>query len=229
MIRKLKPITENSKKQITTFWNYVKKNEQEIFNGLLLGINYDQVLEQFYKKLKSISTELFFFIKIPDTEQEKHRIVFCCRGYRRLFSKTLALAEQIPPLAFFTAQAFVSAHEDLSPYKNGTDTPLEFGEYEIRVSEMQMALEDYDIASKQLKINIYLPYYHEIKEYENMEYEIHFNVLLILGEMVFYKHIEAIHLYPMPMEPSGLLPLVELPDLIAHLYQINSRRKTRML
>jgi hypothetical protein len=216
-------------KQITTFWNYVRKNEQEIYNGLLLGIHYEAVLLQFNKKLRSISTELFFFIKIPDTEQEKHRIVFCCRGYRRLFSKTLALAEQIPPLAFFTAQAFVSAYEDLSDFKNGTDAPLEFGAYEIRVSEMLLALEDYDIARKKLKINIYLPFYDEIKEYKGMEYKIHFNVLLILGEMVFYKHIATIHLYPMPLEPSGLLPLVELPDLIAHLYQINSRKRTRII
>ena len=229
MYRKLKPITENSQKQITTFWNYVKKNEQEIYNGLLLGINYDFVLEQFYKKLKPISTVMFFLIKIPVNDQEKHRFIFCCRGYRRIYSKAIALAEQIPQLEIFAAQAFVSAYEDLSDFKNGTDTPLEFGAYEIRVSEMLMALEDYDIARKKLKINIYLPYYDDIKEYKGMEYKIHFNVLLILGEMVFYKHIASIHLYPMPLEPSGLLALVELPDLIAYLYQINSRKRTRII
>jgi hypothetical protein len=229
MYRKLKPISQNSKKQIMTFWNYVKKNEQEIYNGLLLGINYGLVLEQFYKKLKPISTVLFFLIKIPVNDQEKHRFIFCCRGYRRIHSKAIALAEQIPPLEFFTAQAFVSAYEDLSDFKNGTDTPLEFGAYEIRVSAMRLALEDYDIARKKLKINIYLPHYNEIKEYKNMEYDIHLHVMLILGEIAFYKHIAAIHLYPMPLEPAGLLPLVELPDLIAHLYQINSRKRTRII
>lgn len=229
MIRNLKPITHNSKKQINTFWNYVRKNEQEIFNGLLLGLNYDQVLEQFYKKLNYISKRMIFLIKIPANDQEKYTIVFCCCGYRKLFSKAIALEEQVPKLELFTAQAFVQPDANLLKYKNGTDEPLEFNEYEIKVSEMQMALEDYNIASKQLKINIYLPYYNEIKEYKNLENEIHWNVMFILGEIAFYKHIREINLLQMPLEPVGLLPLIELPEYIAYLYQINSGQKTRIV
>ena len=51
MYRNLKPITENSKKKITTFWNIFKKNEQEILNVFLLGINTEEVLSQITKKL----------------------------------------------------------------------------------------------------------------------------------------------------------------------------------
>jgi hypothetical protein len=227
MYRNLKPLTQNNIKKITTFWNYVKKNEQEIFNGLLLGINYDQILEQFYKKLSYISKTMFFIIKIPDNDQEKYTIVFCCRGFRKLFSKTIALEEKVPKLEKFIAQAFIKPFTDVSKYKNSTDNPLEFAEYEIKISEIQMALEDYDIAKKQLKINIYLPYYNEIKEYKNLENEIHLIVLFILGEMAFYKHIREIHLHQLPLEPIGLLPLIDLPDFIAYLYKINSRKKTR--
>ncbi|WP_281298843.1 hypothetical protein [Flavobacterium limnophilum] len=227
MIRNLKPITQNSKKKITSFWNYVRKNEQEIFNGLLLGLNYDQILEQFYKKLSYISKAMIFLIKIPENDQEKYTIIFCCRGYRKIFSKAIALEEQVPQMEKFTAQAFVQPFEEVTKYKNGTDEPFEFNGCDIKISEMQMSLEDYDIARKQLKINIYLPFYNEIKEYKNLENDIHLIVLFILGEMAFYKHIREIKLHPMPLEPVGLLSLIELPDFIDYLYQINSRRKTR--
>lgn len=227
MIRNLKPITQNTKKKITTFWNYVRKNEQEIFNGLLLGLNYDQVLEQFYKKMNSISKEMFFLIKIPENDQEKYTIIFCCRGYQKLFPKALALEEKVPQMEIFTAQAFVKPFKEVTKYKNGTDEPFEFDGCDIKISEMQMSLEDYDIAKKQLKINIYLPFYNEIKEFKNLENDINLIVLFILGEMAFYKHIRKINLCPMPLEPKGLLSLIELPDFIDYLYQINSRRKTR--
>ena len=229
MIRNLKPISENSKKKINSFWNYVRKNEQEIFNGLLLGINYDQVLKQFHKKLVTISKVFIFLIQIPDHDQQKYTIVFCCRGCRNLYSKALALEKQVPQMETFTAQAFVQPTANISKYKNGTDEPLEFGPYEIKISDMQMSLEDYDIDRKQLKINIYLPYYDAIKAYESLHYDIELNVLLILGEMVFYKHIRKINLHPMPIEPVGLLPLIELPDFIDYLYKINSRKKTRQV
>ena len=172
---------------------------------------------------------MIFLIKIPANDQEKYTIVFCCLGYRKLFSKAIALEEQVPNLEFFTAQAFVQPHANLLKYKNGTDEPLEFNEYEIKVSEMLMALEDYNIASKQLKINIYLPYYNEIKEYKNLENVIHWNVMFILGEIAFYKHIRQINLHQMPLEPKGLLSLIDLPDFIEYLYKINSRKKTRLI
>jgi hypothetical protein len=229
MKRKLKPITPIMEKKINSFWNYVRKNEQEIFNGLLLGINYEQVLQQFHKKLLTISKVFLFLIQIPDQNQEKYTIIFCCRGYRNVHSKALALEKQVPQMELFTAQAFVQPSAHISKYKSGTDEPLEFGPYEIKISEMLMALEDYDIDRKELKINIYLPYYDAIKAYERLQYDIELSVLLILGEMAFYKHIRKINLHPMPLEPVGLLPLIELPDYIAYLYKINSRRKTRVV
>jgi len=84
-------------------------------------------------------------------------------------------------------------------------------------------------ATKQLKINIYLPDCNEIKHYDNLEYEIDWILIHIVGELAFYKHIREIILYPLPLEPIGLLSLIELPDFIDYLYQINSRKKTRIM
>jgi hypothetical protein len=92
-----------------------------------------------------------------------------------------------------------------------------------------LALLDYDIANKKIKIDLYLPDYNELKHFEDLKDNINWIVMQVIGEIAFRKHIREINLHPMPLEPLGLLPLIELPDYIAYLYQINSRRKTRII
>lgn len=92
-----------------------------------------------------------------------------------------------------------------------------------------MALLDYNIAKKAIKIDLFLPDYNELKQYEDLESTIEYIVMQIIGEIAFHKHMREINLHPMPLEPVGLLPLIELPEFIAYLYQINSRKKTRMI
>lgn len=92
-----------------------------------------------------------------------------------------------------------------------------------------MALLDYNIAKKQIKIDLYLPDYDELKQYEDLEATIEYIVMQIIGEIAFRKHMREINLHPMPLEPKGLLSLIELPDFIEYLYQINSRKKPRRI
>jgi len=216
-------------KKITTFWNYFQKNEQEIINAFLLGINTDEICSQFIKKLNSVSKRIGYEITKPSNNQDKCRIIFTAYGYRKLFPKIIALEEQAPHLEHFTVQAFIKPFDDVEKYRNGTDDPIFYANYQIKISELQMALADYNIATKQLKINIYLPDCNEIKHYDNLEYEIDWILIHIVGELAFYKHIREIILYPLPLEPIGLLSLIELPDFIDYLYQINSRKKTRIM
>ncbi|QBN17273.1 hypothetical protein [Flavobacterium nackdongense] len=216
-------------KQITTFWNYFKKNEQEIINGFFLGINGDEIYSQFKKKYNNISKRIGFEITKPANNQDKYSIVFTAFGYRKLFPKIIALETQAPPLEYFTVQAFIKPLENTEEYKNGSDKSVIFENYEIKISEIQIALSDYNIATKQLKINLYLPNFNEIKQCENLKLDIDWMVMRVIGEIAFRKHIQQINLHPMPLEPVGLLPLIELPDYITYLYQINSRRKPRKI
>ena len=214
-------------KQITTFWNYFQKNEQEILNAILLGINTEEVLSQITKKLDYVSKRISFVIKPPLTINDKFLIIFTGCGYCKLFPKIIAFEEQAPTLKHFTAQAFIKPLEDTTKYKNGTDEPVICKYYEIKISELQIALLDYNIASKQIKINLYLPHYKEIKHFEDLKSNIDWIVIQIVGEIAFRKHIKEIQLNQLPLEPIGLLGLIELPDFIAYLYQINYRKKTR--
>ncbi len=216
-------------KQITTFWNYFKKNEQEIINALFLGINGDEIYSQFIKKFNNISKRISFEITKPANNRDKYRIVFTAYGYRKLFPKIMALENQAPPLEYFTVQAFIKPFENTEEYKNGSDRPVIFENYEIKISEIQLALADYNIATKQLKINLYLPDYNEIKQYEDLKLNIDWILMQIIGEIAFRKHIKQIQLNQVPLEPKGLLSLIELPDYIDYLYKINSRKKTRQV
>ena len=228
-MRNLKPITESSKKKITTFWNFFRKNEQEILNSLILGIKAEESLKQINQKLDNVSRRISYDINYPKTFQDKFTITFTGYGYRKLFAKIIALENQAPTMQHFTAQAFIKPLEDTTMYKNGTDEPCNCGLYDIKISDIQIALADYNIPTKQLKIDMYLPDYNELQQFEDLEANIDWIVIQIIGEIAFRKHIRQILLHPMPLEPVGLLPLIELPDFIDYLYQINSRRKTRLV
>lgn len=214
-------------KQIKTFWNWFQNNEEAIKNALLLGINTEEVLIQLEKKFKSISKKIGFLIDDSISNQGKYTIIFTAAGHRKLFSKLIALEKEAPSLKYFTPQAFIKSFTDTTPYKNGTDLPFIYKTCEIKISELQLALLDYDSDTKQLKILVYLPNYHDIIDNEDLEANIDFIIMQIIGEIAFRKHIKQILLAPLLQSSSGLLSLIELPDYIDYLYKINSRKITR--
>jgi len=216
-------------KKITTFWNYFQKNEQEILNAILLGINTDEVFSQLTKKLDYVSKRISFVIKTPLTINDKFLIIFTGGGYRKLFPKIIAFEEQAPTLKHFTSQAFIKPLQNNTKYINGTDEPCSCKNYEIKISEIQIALLDYNIATKHIKINLYLPDYNELKHFEDLKSNIDWIVMQIVGEITFRIHIKKIKLNQMSLDDSGLLSLIELPDFIEYLYKINSRKKTRKI
>lgn len=229
MYRNLKPLTQNNIKKITNFWNYFRKNEQIICNALLLGINTEEVFTQLSKKLEYVSKTIDLVIKTPMKIDDKFTIIFTGFGYRKFCSKIIALENQAPQLEHFNVQAFIKPIEDTSSYKDGTDEPCVCKNFEIKISELKIALLDYDIATKKIKIDLYLPDYNKIKHFEDLKHNIDWIVMQVIGEIAFRKHIRKINLHQMLSEPAGLLSLIELPDFIAYLYQINSRKKTRIV
>jgi hypothetical protein len=229
MNRNLKPITQNSIKQITNFWNWFQKNEKEIIKAFLLGINIEEVVSQMLKKLDYVSKRIGFVIKPPKKFKDNFIIIFTGSGYHKLFAKMIALENQAPTLKHFTAQAFIKPLEDTTTYKDGTDEPCVCKNFEIKISELQMALLDYNIATKQIKIDLYLPDYNKLKKYDHLESSVDYIIMQVIGEIAFRKHIKEIHIHQMPLKAIGLLPLIELPDFIAYLYKINSSRKTRIV
>jgi hypothetical protein len=213
-------------KQITTFWKWFHDNEESIKNAFLLGINTDEVFTHLLRNYHYISKRIGFLIYAPDKDSEKCKIVFTAEGYRKLFPKIIALENQAPKLKHFTAQAFIKPMQQVTRIKNSTDLPCSYENYEFKISDLQVALIEYNITTKQLKIKLYIPNYNKIKHFEELERDLKFLVMEIIGEIAFRKHIKHIEIDQTPRSINGLLPLIELPDYIDYLYKINARNKT---
>jgi uncharacterized FlgJ-related protein len=76
---------------------------------------------------------------------------------------------------------------------------------------------DYNIETKQIKINLYLPHYEKIKQYHDLKENIDCIVMRITREIAFSKHINHIELNQLPFDANGLSNINELPDYIYYL------------
>ena len=216
-------------KQITKFWNWFQDNEEAIKNALLLGINTKEVFHHLNRNYRYISKRIGFLIISPSNNQDKYTIIFTADGYRKLFPKIIALEDQAPQLQHFIAQAFIKPIQDKTLYQTGKDEPYIFKKYKIKISQLYMALVDYNITTKQLKINIYVPAYNSIKDHDEIDGDLKYLVMDVIGEIAFRKHIKYIEFLELPEATHGLLSLIELSEYIDYLYKINSRQKTRMI
>ena len=213
-------------KQINTFWNWFQDNEETINNAILLGINTKEVLYHLNRNYSYISKRIGFIIIGPSKNQNKYTIIFTSDGYRKLFPKLIALENQAPQLRFFIPQAFVKPIQDKTLYLTGNDEPYIFKNLKIKISQLYMSLVDYNISSKQLKINIYIPGYDRIKDCDEVEIDLKYLVMEVIGEIAFRKHIKNLEFLNLPQANIGFLSLIDLPEYIDYLYKINSRGKT---
>lgn len=166
-------------------------------------------------------------IKAPNSNNNKCLIIFTGEGYRKLFPKLIALEEQAPQLQHFIPQAFIKPIQDKTPYLTSKDEPYIFKKYKIKISELFIALADYNITTKQLKINLYIPDHNRIKDCDEIENNLKYLIIQVIGEIAFRKHIKKIDFFDLPEATNGLLSLIELPDFIDYLYKINTRQKAR--
>ena len=216
-------------KQISKFWNWFQDNEEAIKNALIQSINSKEVFHHLNRNYSYISKRIGFLLISPSKNHDKYTIIFTADGYRKLFPKIIALEDQAPQLKYFIPQAFIKPIQDKTPYLTGKDEPYIFKKYKIKISQLYLALVDYNITTKQLKINLYVPAYESIKDYDEIEIDLKYLVMDVIGEIAFRKHIKNIEFLELPEATHGLLCLIELPEYIDYLYKINSTRKTRVI
>lgn len=216
-------------KQITKFWSWFQDNEEAVKNAFLLNINTEKVFFHLTRNLNYVSKRIGFMIKAPNSNNDKCLIIFTSEGYRKLFPKLIALEGQAPQLQYFIAQAFIKPIQDKTPYLTRKDKPYIFKKYKIKISQLYIALADYNITTKELKINLYIPDYDRIKDCDEIENNLKYIIMEVIGEIAFRKHIKKIEYIELPEATNGLLSIIELPDYIDYLYKINSRQKTRVI
>lgn len=216
-------------KAIEKFWTWFQDNEQEVKNALVLGIRTEEVLPQLSKKVYFVSRRIGFVIKFPATDADSFLFIFTGGGYRKLFPKLLAFEELAPQLEFFRVQAFIKPMENREEVLLGTDRPIYFRHYEFKVSILRFSLLDFSVKSKQVRLTVFLEDYHALKGFEQLLNDVETVLIDVIGEIKYRKHIKDFELAPLPINQSGLIPLIELEECIDYLYTINSRKKTRVI
>ena len=216
-------------KQIDKFWHWFKDNEQAIKNAFFLGINTEEVYFHFSRNLNYVSKRIGYVIKTQNKENDKYLIIFTGAGYRKLFSKLIALEEQAPKLELFRAQAFIKPMQNTEEIKQGQDAPILCQNYTLKISELQFSLLEFNVATKQLKIAIYIINYNEIQEIEQLYDDIKWIIMEIIGEIKYRKHIKHFELKQFPQNQNGLMDLVDLQEYIDYLYKISSRKKSMVI
>ena len=215
-------------KQIQNFWNWFQDNEQEIKNAFLLHINTKEVFFHLSRNLDYVSKRIGFLIKEQE-KSEKILIIFTGAGYRKLFAKLIALEEQAPDLKIFKAQAFIKPTLEQDKTKQGLDEPYIFENYELKISQLQFALIDYNIATKKLKLAIFIPHFSVLKNFEDLHENISYLLMETIGEINYRKHIKHFELEQQHKHQIGLLDLIELQEYIDYLYKISARQKPRFI
>ena len=146
-------------KQVNRFWKWFQDNEQVLKNAFLLGINTEEVFFHLTRNLNYVSKRIGFIIKAPQYDDEKCLIIFTGEGYRKLFPKLIALEEQAPKLELFRAQAFIRPMQNTDEIIQGKDDPIYCENYILKISELQFSLLEFNVATKQIKIAVYIVNY----------------------------------------------------------------------
>ena len=117
----------------------------------------------------------------------------------------------------FSVQAFVLPKENLEKYKLGTDEPLVFSDFTLRISEMKFLILEYNTERKKFKIMVLVNNYRY--HYDNPMLSTVVFILMenLVGELDYYKYIQSFDLQQLPDNFQKGIPLYQLTEYINRL------------
>jgi hypothetical protein len=221
-----KHLTTLKIRQINSFWKWLKQNEIQI-NEALAAPNFNfEIIKTFELKIGRISKRIGFVLAANcPSENKKGKITITANGYRKLFYLVNAIVNLAPNTPLFEIEAFIKPVEDLEPFKNGTDEPFTFEDFQIKTSDLFFLPIDYNTNRKRIKIKVFTDKYRFHYDNEALEIAIQIIVQNLIGEINLRKTLAEIQLAQLPDNPQNLIPLYELNEYILFLQKINQRVK----
>jgi hypothetical protein len=216
-----KILNEKQIKTIKNFWNWVVDNETAIYNALVLDINKNEVMEHFCRNLSYVSKRIGTMIYF---DKEVLSIIFTARGFRKLFPKLIAIEANIPTLTIINPMIFIKPINEKEKYLQKKDEALSIYNQSIKISDLQLKLDNFNTTTKKIDITIYHPY----KDTAKMEDAIIFATVIVIGEIAFKKHLKQIEVKPLTKVSNGLLPLIELDEFISYLYKCMDYKRIKI-
>lgn len=216
-----KILTERQIKTIQNFWNWMVDNEIALFNALVLNCNRKEVVLHFKRNLEYISKQIG---TMTYYDNQSLTLIFTVRGYRKLFPKILMMEQTAPKLEKVAPNFFIKPITDKEKYLQKKDEALSIYNQSVKISDLQLKLDNFNTITKKIDITIYHPY----KDTAKMEDAILFATVIVIGEIAFKKHLKQIEIKPITKELNGLLPLIELDEFISYLYKCMEYKRIKI-
>jgi hypothetical protein len=205
-------------KTIQNFWQWIENNETNIYNAMVLGLKTDEVMQHLERNLNYVSKRIGYIIVNENAELKLYLTAF---GYKKLFTKLIALEETVPLLNQLKPIVFIKPIINKESYRNKQDDYYIFSEIKVKISDLYIQLEDFNTTSKKINITVFHPY----KERKGIHEAIETMIVFTIGEIAYKKHIKKIEIKPIPKKSKNLLQLIELEKHIAYLYSCIDYKK----
>ena len=108
---------------------------------------------------------------------------------RKLFPKVNALINNAPKSIHWNFQAFIQPNEDIEMFKQGTDNPYIFQDFELKTSELYFKPLEFNTFQKKMKIVVYLKNYKYHFDNDAIDEAVYIIIQDLIGEENFKKTI----------------------------------------
>ena len=150
--------------------------------------------------------------------EEKYLIIFTCGGYRKLFSKVTALEREALCLDLFIPQAFIRPMNEPQILEQREESFFTFPHYELKMSELQFTIVNYNTTSKKISIEIAIHNYYELQSFDDLYTNMSYLLMEVIGEINYRKHIKNFELTDLKENQRRLVNISQLQECIDHLY-----------
>ena len=207
-------------KTITTFWNYFQQNNFVFL--LLTEIPQDELKIQFDKLLYYLhqyNKDLNLIIKNKKTNAE------LINPY--LFKEVELLVHHAPKIKRWTTTAFLQPEMNIEKYENGTDKPLNYCGFSIRISEIYFIPLRNPNKPTDLGIKVLLKNYIVHKDNPRLREAVYIHVEHLIGEKSFANDIAFIQIAQLEGDQEHIIELYNLKSFIDIETKINFRQQTQ--
>lgn len=214
-------ITEWKQQKIDRFWKWAVRNESQ-FLSEIGNPGYMDALAGLRKRTRNLSSYVGWGLKFF-RDEGIIQMTITVDGRKRMIPMALAIAASCPESARWQATALYQPATDLEQYRNGLDEPLEFEDFNVKVSDLRYRLEEYDIRTRKMHITVYCPQYRY--HYDHPEFEELMKIALveITGEVLYRNNLVVTGFAQLTDAHRNFSPVYKLGEKLEELRVIKRR------
>lgn len=177
---------------IQNFWQLFEKDNLALFllNDLPKEVTLEK-LNALTQAMKEYNKDLGYIIK---SGTEKSELIITAHGNPYLFKEVELLVFHAPKLERWKITAFLQPEIDIDAYENGTDKPLEFYGFSLRISEIYFLPLEVPEKPHEFGIKVLLKNYIVHKDNPRLREALYVHIEHLIGEKSFANDLSFIEI-----------------------------------